>query len=84
MMSEMPPQKKIYPKVTIPDVLREYFRVAKGYWLTILIVSITTTIPVIASGIIAPVFYKHVFDLLSGGSAVPGVVSQLISGRAYG
>jgi ATP-binding cassette subfamily B protein len=75
----MSPQKKIYPKVTIPDVLREYIRVAKGYWLTIVIVSITTAVPVVTSGIIAPVFYKHVFDLLSGGTVVPGVVSKLIS-----
>jgi ATP-binding cassette subfamily B protein len=74
----MPPNKDKYPKVTIPDVLREYFNVSKRYWLTIIAVTITTAIPVITSGIIAPVFYKHVFDLLSGGIAVLGIVSQLV------
>lgn len=57
--------KTEYPKVTISDVLREYFRVAKPYWLSFLVVTATTIVSVIAGGIIVPIYYKNFFDILS-------------------
>jgi ATP-binding cassette subfamily B protein len=54
-----------YPKVTISDVLREYFRVARPYWLSFVIVAISTIVPVVAGGIIVPIYYKNFFDILT-------------------
>jgi ABC-type multidrug transport system fused ATPase/permease subunit len=69
-----------YPKVTIRDVLAEYWNAAKRYRLTIAITTITTTIPVITSSIITPLFYKHVFDLLSANTTdMPAAVPVLVT-----
>lgn len=67
-----------YPKVTITSVLREYFRVAKPFWLTFLVVAITANIPVIAGGIIVPIYYKNFFDILTVKADVSILVSELI------
>lgn len=74
LMSHSRPQ---YPKVSIYDVLREYFDVARGYRLAIVAITITTVIPVITSGIVAPIFYKHIFDLLSNNIPSTSAVSEL-------
>ncbi len=57
--------KTEYPKVTISDVLREYFRVARPYWLSFLIITLSNIFAVIAGGIIAPIYYKNFFDVLT-------------------
>jgi len=54
-----------YPKVTISDVLREYLRVARPYWLSFLIITCSNVIAVVAGGIIAPLYYKNFFDVLT-------------------
>ncbi len=65
----MPPQKNIYPKVTITDVLREYFHVAKNYKWTIALATVSIIISVIAGGIVVPLYYKQLFDILASGIA---------------
>jgi len=67
-----------YPKVTIPDVLSEYFRVARLYWKGLIVSFVTTVIPVIATGIIVPIIYKQFFDTLSWGTSSPDVIRILI------
>lgn len=74
----MPTGQNKYPKVTISDVLREYFRVAKGYWPTLLFSFITTVIPVTASGIFAPIYYRNFFDVLSRGNEVASAAPELV------
>jgi len=73
-MSHSKPQ---YPKVSIKDVLKEYFNVSRKYWRILLLSLITSIIPVVTVGIFAPIFYKHIFDVLSKG-IVAGAVSELI------
>lgn len=71
-------QASNYPKVSITNVLREYFRVAKPFWLTFLVVAISANIPVIAGGIIVPIYYKNFFDILTVKADVSILVSELI------
>lgn len=70
--------KTEYPKVTIIDVLREYLHVAKPYWLTFVIITTSSIVAVIFGGIIAPIYYKKFFDVLTIRADVQFVVSQLI------
>ena len=72
------PIKNEYPKVTIPDVLREFLHVARSYWKTLTLALLTTTVPVITGGVLVPVFYKHFFDLLTGGSTPESVMPNLL------
>ncbi len=67
-----------YPKVTVMDVLREYYNVAKPYWLTFLIAFITTIVPVVTSSVIVPVYYKNFFDILAGRPDPVTAVPQLL------
>jgi ATP-binding cassette subfamily B protein len=67
-----------YPKVTISSVLREYFRVARPFWLTFIIVAISANIPVIAGGIIVPIYYKNFFDILTVKADISILASELI------
>ena len=76
----MPYSAPKYPEVTIREVLAEYLSVSRRYWKTLLLSVVTTTIPVIATGIFAPVFYKHVFDLLAANSTnMPATVPALVN-----
>lgn len=75
----MPLNPDKYPKVTIPDVLREYFIVAKPFWLTFSAVFVTTIIPVVASGILVPIYYKDFFDILSKSDTSPSSVHNLVA-----
>lgn len=74
----MSSHKNTYPKVTILDVLREYFRVARNYIPTIVLATISIMFSVIASGIIAPLFYKKFFDIISSGLDPITVTPELI------
>ena len=67
-----------YPKVTVLDVLREFFGVAKNYKTTILLATLGVMSSVIAGGIIAPLFYKKFFDLLTKVPVASDVASQLV------
>ncbi len=67
-----------YPKVTISSVLREYFRVARPFWLTFIIVAISANIPVIAGGIIVPIYYKNFFDILTIKADISIITSELV------
>lgn len=67
-----------YPKVTITSVLREYFRVAKPFWFTFIIVAISANIPAIAGGIIVPIYYKNFFDILTVKADIAILSSELI------
>ena len=67
-----------YPKVTITSVLREYFRVARPFWLTFIVVAISANIPVIAGGIIVPIYYKNFFDILTVKADTSIIVPELV------
>ncbi len=71
-------QQPKYPKVTIPDVLKEFFFVAKKYKLSISVATIGTIISIIAGGIIVPIYYKNFFDLLTKNLSTDVIVPQLI------
>jgi ATP-binding cassette subfamily B protein len=76
------PHNTEYPKVTISDVLREYFRVAGNFIPTISLAIVSIIISVIAGSIVVPIFYKHLFDILSSGQspadAAPGLVQTIV------
>lgn len=74
----MPPQKNQYPKVTVSDVIREYFRVAKKYLFTIILASICVVLAVVAGSILTPIFYKHLFDVFSSSTSLATAVPELI------
>ena len=54
-----------YPKVTVGDVLRQFFAVAKRHWLGFACITISSVIPPVVVGIFAPIYYKRFFDLLT-------------------
>ena len=68
-----------YPKVSVRDVIREYFRVAKNYKLTLAVALVTTVIPVVSVGIIAPLYYKKFFDILTSGTQASVAMPELVS-----
>lgn len=74
----MPQHSNEYPKVTITDVLREYFHVAKAYVPTIVLATTTVVLSVVAGNVIVPLFYKKLFDILSSGVAPAAAVSELV------
>ena len=65
-------------KVTVWDVIREYLRVARPYRWTFVIVFVTTLVPVLTSDIIAPLYYKSFFDILTSGLSAGSVVGDLV------
>jgi len=67
-----------YPKVTIKDVLREYYNIAKHYWRLLLGILVTIVVTVIASNIIVPLYYKHFFDILSQKDSVDVLSLRLV------
>ncbi len=64
--------------VTIPDVLKEYFRVAKPFWLSFIMVIIAAVVSTIASGIIVPIYYKNFFDILTVKADLDFLKNELI------
>ncbi len=68
-----------YPKVTIIDVLKEYGRVAKKYWFALIVAIISTIVPIISASIIAPLFYKKFFDILTQGANPLVATPELIN-----
>jgi len=77
-------QYQKYPKVTIPDVLREFLRITKKYKWSLFIATSGTIISTLAGPIIVPVYYKNFFDLLTksadttSGLSVSAIAPQLI------
>ncbi|MEI8249034.1 MAG: ABC transporter ATP-binding protein [Candidatus Taylorbacteria bacterium] len=71
-------QNKSLPKATVTDVLREYARIAGKYWLFMLIAFVSTVIPVISGGIIAPIYYKKFFDILAKNVPISVAMPQLV------
>ncbi len=67
-----------YPKVTILDVLREYFRVASKYTLFIVISTVGVISAVIGGSIFAPLYYRDFFDLISKSTDTAIVIPQLV------
>ena len=80
-MTENPPQRSAiqYPKVTISDVLKEYGRVAKGFTPSLILMAVTTILVTICGGVVAPLFYKKLIDILTSSTPSPDVVSTLVS-----
>ncbi len=70
--------KQNYPKVTVIDVFKEYGRVAKKYWLSLTIATITTIVPIVSASIVAPLYYKKFFDVLTQGVTPQVATPQLI------
>jgi len=68
-----------YPKVTIFDVLREYLRVAKDFYLLIILSNVGTIAAVICGSIVAPLYYKDFFDALTNATDPVSAVPQLVS-----
>lgn len=68
-----------YPKVTIMDVVREYYRVAKRHWFGFIMCVIGTVTATVATGIFAPIFYKRLLDLLTESTPSAAVVPALTS-----
>ncbi|MFA6601505.1 MAG: ABC transporter ATP-binding protein, partial [Candidatus Paceibacterota bacterium] len=66
------------PQATIPDVLREFFAVARPYWYIFVLLFVFMVIPVIASSIVAPLYYKDFFDTLTNSLEPASVVPALI------
>jgi ATP-binding cassette subfamily B protein len=64
--------------VKITDVLREYLRVARAHSGVIAVAVISIIISVIGGGILAPVFYKKFFDLLTSGTPSPAMAPALV------
>ncbi len=77
-MSTNEQKDKKFSNVTLLDVLREYIRVAKPYWFTLLLVTIGSIIPTISSSIIIPVYYKNFFDILTVKAETSILVNELI------
>ena len=74
----MPFSSPKYPPVTIGDVLREYWSVAKRHILLITGATVALVLSVIAGSIIVPVYYKNLFDALSAGIAPAQAVPELV------
>ncbi|MEI7462935.1 MAG: ABC transporter ATP-binding protein [Candidatus Taylorbacteria bacterium] len=68
-----------YPRVTVWDVIKEFFKVAKIYSRGFSLVLITTTIMTVAGAVVAPIYYKQLFDVLSRSTDFAGSVPQLIN-----
>jgi len=68
----------IYPKVTIGDVLHEYYISAKRHWLFFVLTTVSVVIAVVVGSIWAPLFYKKLFDLLSSAAPSSSIVSPLL------
>jgi len=67
-----------YPKVTMVDVLKEYLKVVKYYKMPFFVCFITTLVLVVASSIIAPLYYKQLFDVLSKSTDFANSVPKLV------
>lgn len=52
-------------KVTIRDVLLEYYLASRPFLVLLGIMTVTSIIPVLATGIITPIYYKDFFDILN-------------------
>ena len=74
----MPYSRPQYPKVTIRDVLAEYFAVARKHVPIITLATLSIMISVIAGSIIVPVYYKNLFNTLSSGMAPAAAVPVLV------
>jgi ABC-type multidrug transport system fused ATPase/permease subunit len=69
---------KKWSTVKLSDVIREYIHVAKPYWFTLILVTIGSVIPTVASSIIVPVYYKNFFDILSVKAETSVLVNELV------
>ena len=78
IMEEHSSSKIQYPKVTVLDVLKEYLKVAKHYKGVLTVSFIATLLMTAAGAIIAPVYYKQLFDQLSQSTDPVGSVPQLV------
>ncbi|MEI8328006.1 MAG: ABC transporter ATP-binding protein [Candidatus Taylorbacteria bacterium] len=67
-----------YPKVTVWDVMKEFLKVAKHYKVVFLVSTIGIIIATIAGSIMAPVYYKKFFDLISNSIDMQASVPLLI------
>ncbi len=74
----MSSKDKKVSSVRLSDVFREYIRVAKPYWFTLLLVTIGSITPTIASGVIAPVYYKKFFDILTLNGEATVLIDDLV------
>ena len=81
-MSTEPPKIK-YPKVTVGDVLKEFFKVAKHFKAVFIVCILGVSLATISGSIIAPIFYKKFFDVLSQGTNVGTAVPMLIQIIVY-
>ncbi|HEX7724640.1 MAG TPA: ABC transporter ATP-binding protein [Candidatus Paceibacterota bacterium] len=76
--SAQPPKTIQYPKVTVMDVIREFYRVAKLHWFGFVLCALGTITATVASGIFAPIFYKRLLDMLTSSSPSAVIVPALI------
>jgi ATP-binding cassette subfamily B protein len=58
-----------YPVVTNLDVFKEYFNLAKKYWIFSIIIIFSTIVSTILGGVIVAIYYKKFFDILTLNSA---------------
>ncbi|MEI6305024.1 MAG: ABC transporter ATP-binding protein [Candidatus Taylorbacteria bacterium] len=77
-MEEHSSSKIKYPKVTILDVFKEYMKVAKHFKAVLAISFIVTVIMTASGAIIAPIYYKQLFDQLAQSTDPLGSVPQLV------
>jgi len=76
--SPKPPKNIIYPKVTVGDVLHEYFRVVRPHWFALIVCFVTTILPVVTAGIFAPIYYKKLFDAITSNAPTISLVPMLV------
>ncbi len=70
----------IYPEVTNWDVIKEYWKSARVYRLAGFCVFIFFILSTISQSVVAPIYYKKFFDLISNGQpGDPALVSLLAS-----
>ncbi len=55
----------IYPRVTTWDVVKEYAKLSRPYWLSVVFIVLGVIVAVISSSVIIPIFYKNFFDTLA-------------------